>query len=635
MALRLSLNQLVAVLAGAIILVFAVTISTSMLSQASVGRIVSDLENRLLPVRVKSSQLARAYLNQETGQRGFLLTGDPVTLAPYNSGTAEANRLVDELRTELSRAPDGGQLLTLFEDVVAAAATWREQAAEPQIAAQRAASITQEQLSPLVLDGKELFDKLRERAGALSTRIETLIAEGLQQLRSVQRTANLVQYSAAAALVVVIAGIVTMMVRMVNRPVARLVSDIRAVADGVYDSPIGGAGPHEVQVISTAVAAMRDSLIEARNIQKVEKKRFESVVGKTPSAVSVRDSRHRYTLVNTAFCQLFGYESAEEVIGRTEDEILPPDVLQRSRLAAPGLLVGDPSIEEESIQLGPDHTLFMTHRFPLRNAAGAITELVTIRTDITDSRKNQQEAAERAKWQDLVATAISEERLLVYSQPIVDVATKATVEEELLVRLRTSGAEEILPPSEFLPQCEQHGLMPVIDQYMVGRAIELARAGRQVSVNITGQTICDAKAIQKIIEALASAGPDVTDRITFEITENTALASPAVAKSFSMSMRGLGCRVALDDFGTGYGSFTELRHLDLCELKIDLTFVRGMLEDRDDERTVNTIVVVARAYGLTTIAEGVESHEVLERLAEMGVDRAQGYLFGRPAPVGT
>ena len=635
MMLRLSLNQLVAVLAGAVLLFFSVAMSASILSQASVGRIVSDLENRLLPVRDKSAQLARAYLNQETGQRGFLLTADPVTLEPYNFGVAEAERLVVELHTELARTPDGDELVRLFEGVIAAAAAWREQAAEPQIAAQLSGSMTQEQLSRIVLDGKDLFDELRERARTLNTRIETLIADGLQRLRSVQRTAGLVQYSAAAALVIVIAGVATMMVRMVNRPVARLVSDIRAVASGVYDNPIDGAGPSEVRVISTAVEDMRDSLIEAQQNQTVEKERFESVVGKTPSAISVRDSQHRYTMVNAAFCELFGYESVKDVIGRTEDEILPPDVLQRSRLTAPRLLAGDTSVEEESIQLGPDRTLFVTHRFPLRNATGAITELVTIRTDITHRKKIEQEAAERAKWQDLVATAISEKRLVVYSQPIVDVATGETVEEELLVRLRAVGEEEILPPSAFLPQCEQHGLMPVIDQYMVGRAIELARNGRRVSVNITGQTICDATAIKKVIDALTAAGPAVTQRIICEITETTALASPAMAKAFSMSMSGLGCRVALDDFGTGYGTFTELRHLDLYALKIDLSFVRDMLEDHDDERVVNTIVVVARAYGLTTIAEGVESQEVLDRLAEMGVDRAQGYLFGRPAPVGT
>ncbi len=633
MVLRLSLNQLVAVLAGAIILLFAVAMSASILSQASVGRIIADFENRLLPVRDMSAQLSRAYLNQQIGKRDFLLTADPVTLEPYYLGTAEADRLVADLRTALSRTPDGGELLDLFEDVVAAAAIWQKQAVEPPIAAQRAGSTPQQQLGQMVLDGTVLFDKLRERTRALNTRIETLIAEALQRLRSVQRTASLIQYSAAAALVIAIAGVFTMMVRMVNRPVARLVSDIRAVASGVYDNPIGGSGPSEVRVISAAVEDMRDSLIEAKQKQAVEKRRFESVVGKTPSAISVRDSQHRYTMVNAAFCELFGYDSVDDVIGRTEDEILPPEVLQRSKLSAPRLLRGGTSVEEEPIQIGPENTSFVTHRFPLRNAAGAITELVTIRTNITHRKKIEQQAAERARWQDLVPTAISERRLLVYSQPIVDIATRQTVQEELLVRLRAAGSEEILPPSAFLPQCEQHGLMPVIDQYMVGRAIELARTGRHVSVNITGQTIGDATATNKIIEALTAAGPDVTARIIFEITENTALASPAMAKAFSVTMSGLGCRMVLDDFGTGYGTFTELRHLDLYALKIDLGFVRGMLEDRDDERVVKTIIIVARAYGLTTVAEGVESQEVLERLAEMGVNRAQGYLFGGPAPV--
>ena len=88
--------------------------------------------------------------------------------------------------------------------------------------------------------------------------------------------------------------------------------------------------------------------------------------------------------------------------------------------------------------------------------------------------------------------------------------------------------------------------------------------------------------------------------------------------------------MALDDFGTGYGTFNELRHLALSALKIDLSFVQKMLENREDERVVNTIVFVARTYGLTTIAEGVETQEALEKLAEMGADRAQGHLFGQP-----
>ena len=275
----------------------------------------------------------------------------------------------------------------------------------------------------------------------------------------------------------------------------------------------------------------------------------------------------------------------------------------------------------------------MTQRFPLRDAAGVITELVTIRTDITHRKKTELEAAERARWEDRIWAAIANGTLLVYSQPIVDIATRETVAEELLVRLGSVDTEAILAPSQFLPQCEKHGLIPVIDRYMVGCAIDLAHNGREVSVNITGQTIGDPAAVSEIVAALAAAGPDATEKITFEITETIAIASPGIAATFSQGMRDLGSRVALDDFGTGYGGFTELRNLNLDALKIDQSFVQNILEDRADERAVTTIVLVAKAYGLTTVAEGVESEAVLGKLALLGADHAQGYLFGRPQPV--
>lgn len=366
-----------------------------------------------------------------------------------------------------------------------------------------------------------------------------------------------------------------------------------------------------------------------------EKERFEAVVRKMPSAISVRDLQHRYTLVNEAFCQLFGNMSVEDVVGRTEDEILPPDVLQRSHLAAARLLSGVDSMEEESIQHRAGNISVMTQRFPLNDAAGAMAELVTIQTDITHRKTIEQEIAERDMWAERIEAAIGDGRLLVYSQPIVDIATRRTVSEELLVRLRAEETEQILPPIEFLPQCERYGLLPMIDRYMIGRAIDLARTGRHVSVNITGQTIADATTMDGILEALTIAGPEVTDKIAFEITETTALASLEIAKAFSVSMQDRGCRVALDDFGTGYGTFTELRHLALYALKIDLSFVQNMLEDHQDERVVRIIISVAREYGLTTIAEGVESEAMLERLAELGADLAQGYLFAKPMPIVT
>lgn len=365
----------------------------------------------------------------------------------------------------------------------------------------------------------------------------------------------------------------------------------------------------------------------------LNQERLAAVVANSPSAISVRDTQSRYTLVNEAFCQLFGQSAVADVIGRTEGEILPPEILERSQGASVRLLAGDGFVEEESIRRGEDTIAVLTQRFPLRNASGIITEVVAIRTDITQRKEYEKKIADRARWSERISAAIGDGRLLVFTQPIVSVATQEVIEDELLVRLEDAATGAISAPSEFLPQCEQHQLLPVIDRYMVDRAIALAGAGRHVCVNITGQTIGDAAVMDEIFRALRTAGPQVAGRILFEITETTALASPETAQAFSSGMHDLGCRVALDDFGTGYGTFTELRNLELDELKIDRSFVQNMLASPDDNRIVNTIAFVAREYGLTTVAEGVETEATLEKLAELGVDRAQGYLFGRPAPI--
>ncbi|MCB0931990.1 MAG: EAL domain-containing protein [Mycobacterium sp.] len=387
--------------------------------------------------------------------------------------------------------------------------------------------------------------------------------------------------------------------------------------------------------VDGALAAVRiiDEQVEAERRVRADRERFEAVVANSPSAISVRDLEHRYSLVNDAFCQLFGQKSVDDVIGQTEEGILPPDVLKRSRLRVVGLLAGESFVEEETVKLGKQDISVMTQRFPLRNPAGVVTELVTMRTDVTHRKNFEREAAERVRWEERIWSAIGDGRLLVYSQPIVDIATREAVAEELLVRLQASDRDVILRPAEFLPECERYGLIPLIDRYMVGRAVDLALTGRKVSVNITGQTIGDPAVMGEILRTLAEAGPDATDKISFEITETIALASLELAKSFSQSVHDLGCRVALDDFGTGYGAFTELRNLNLDALKIDQSFVRDMLEDRDDERVVKTIVFVAQEYGLATVAEGVVSEALLERLTELGVDRAQGFFFDVPKPV--
>lgn len=273
--------------------------------------------------------------------------------------------------------------------------------------------------------------------------------------------------------------------------------------------------------------------------------------------------------------------------------------------------------------------------------AGDLAEAVVARADaamhadkrLTGVSPAESTSPERQEFQEFLSRAIADGRLVAYAQPIVDARTGEVVGEELLVRM--AGVDgSVMVPDDFLPQARRFGLMPTIDRFMVARGIELAKAGRRVAVNLSGDSINDTATSTAIIGQLRQAG-DTASRVSFEITEHTALASADLAKRFSEDMAALGCRLALDDFGTGFGSLTELRGMTLHTLKIDRRFVSGVLSNAQDESVIRAIVAIAREFRLLTIAEGVEDVRTRNRLMQLGVDRLQGYLIGRPAPVTT
>jgi EAL domain-containing protein (putative c-di-GMP-specific phosphodiesterase class I) len=201
---------------------------------------------------------------------------------------------------------------------------------------------------------------------------------------------------------------------------------------------------------------------------------------------------------------------------------------------------------------------------------------------------------------------------------------------ELLIRRRAADDQAILiAPGSFLPAAEQFGLITVIDEWVVDRAIALAQAGHRITVNVSAQTVSAAYHVDRIEQAIvARAG--CAENLVFEITETSVAGNLDAARSFATRMRGLGCATALDDFGVGHGTFTYLRHLPVDYLKIDMQFVRSLLSDPEDRQVVDAIVGVARQFGIETIAEGVEDRATLEALRGMGVDYAQGFLTGRP-----
>jgi diguanylate cyclase (GGDEF)-like protein len=233
-------------------------------------------------------------------------------------------------------------------------------------------------------------------------------------------------------------------------------------------------------------------------------------------------------------------------------------------------------------------------------------------------------------WADRIRAAIDADRLVLHSQPIFDVASGAQVCEELLVRMLDEDGE-LLPPARFLPVAERFGLIEEIDRWVVDRGLELAAAGRPVSINLSARCVGDAHITRRVWEAVS--GGVAPENILFELTETTVAGSMDDAVAFAQRLERIGCQLALDDFGTGFGSFLYLKSLPVAWIKIDMEFVRELATSRVAREVVRAVVGIARGLGQTTVAEGVEDDLTLRLLKELGVDHAQGYGLARPAPV--
>ena len=174
---------------------------------------------------------------------------------------------------------------------------------------------------------------------------------------------------------------------------------------------------------------------------------------------------------------------------------------------------------------------------------------------------------------------------------------------------------------------------------MLGRIIGwLGEHRRQLDVgtlwiNLSGQSFGDERFQQDTLARLREAGADICASLCFEITETAAVTNLGEAASFIRELRALGVRVALDDFGAGASSFGYLKSLPVDYLKIDGQFVRDLIDDPLDAAAVRCFAEVARVMNVKTVAEFVETPEVLEQLREIGVDFVQGWLLHEPAPI--
>ncbi|QKT04073.1 EAL domain-containing protein [Ectothiorhodospiraceae bacterium 2226] len=236
-----------------------------------------------------------------------------------------------------------------------------------------------------------------------------------------------------------------------------------------------------------------------------------------------------------------------------------------------------------------------------------------------------------------IKDALAHQRLELHFQPIVPLHPNEQARAfEVLVRLRSRDGHLMLP-GRFLPTAERYGLMPSVDRYVVENTFrlldDLHRTGEEArfSVNLSATSLGDPELLELIKRRLRES--DVAPgSLIFEITETAAVTHMDKAGVFIQDLQALGCGFALDDFGTGFSSFAYLKYLPVDHVKIDGVFVRDVVTNTVDRQMVRSINQIAHALNKRTVAEFVESEDVLDCLREVGVDYVQGYHTGRPAP---
>ena len=237
-------------------------------------------------------------------------------------------------------------------------------------------------------------------------------------------------------------------------------------------------------------------------------------------------------------------------------------------------------------------------------------------------------------WAGTIKQAITNDSFVLAGQPIVSVVGDSNGFVEILIRLRGEDGE-IIMPAGFLPSAERFGLMPDIDRWVIKHTFALlsqinnANDTVRYSINLSANILEDAGIINFIRQQLSfyDIAPGL---LLFEVTESVAIANLQSASKVLHQLREFGCATALDDFGVGYSSFTYLKELPVDYVKIDGSFVRDIGSNHLSLAFVKSMNDIAHAMGKKTIAEFVETQECLDKLKEIGVDYAQGYLLGKP-----
>jgi PAS domain S-box-containing protein len=423
--------------------------------------------------------------------------------------------------------------------------------------------------------------------------------------------------------------------RAVRRDGATITVHARTVA--TFD----GAGRREGYV---CVASDISERLEGERRQRDAADYLQAITNTVADGLFAVDAAGRVTFANDSTLEMLGY-SREQLVGNVFHEFAHYRHADGTLHAFDDCPIVHAWNADQVARVDDD--VFVRHDgtdLPVAYTAAPfhsgdeVSGCVVAFRDISEERARSQRlrtVARNFRLADRVREALDKPTgargLELWAQPIVEIASGALHFEELLLRMRWDG--DAVLPGRFLSAAVQHGLMPQIDRWVLDQAITLARRGRAVALNLSPQAFVDFELLAEVELQLDFAAIDPA-LLMFEVTETSVIEDQDRASHFMARLRESGCLVALDDFGAGYSGFTYLKTLPINYLKIDREFVRDLARNDASHHVVEAIVSLARSFGHRTIAEGVESEEVLQLLSDLGVQYAQGYLLGKPTPVG-
>lgn len=253
------------------------------------------------------------------------------------------------------------------------------------------------------------------------------------------------------------------------------------------------------------------------------------------------------------------------------------------------------------------------------------------------SQEIQAATADRFAIENELRGAIRASELRLYYQPQFSLHDGRITGLEALVRWE-HPKRGMTPPDKFIPVAEESGLIIPLGEWVLRQAAEdsvkMRNAGcmlKRLAINLSARQLYHQDTLDMLREMVAR-GDLGTDALEIEITESGIMQNPEQAVVNLSAIRDMGVGIAIDDFGTGYSSLAYLKRFPINILKIDRSFIRDITLDQDDTTIVKTILAMAQALNLRVIAEGVETQDQYDFLAELGCAEGQGYLFARPMP---